>query len=251
MPLNQTDDNTVGFAAQFADGDGELQLEYIIGFEIALTYLTEGSASDSPTADGTVLFDALELSGNRYDPITTFDDTAEGFFETLDWMDWAAEGNKGAIALSNNNVDFVEGAGSLQLDYTVNASEDWGGYINMYKDITVPEDFVERTALTIFVKNSVPHQAASTERLTFRFFLIENSTGVNEDWVCDIPIPFTEETGWVRYRLPLVQAELDTVGGSKIYFQRVCTAMVECNRRSDFPTGKCRPVENGTFSRRK
>jgi hypothetical protein len=52
--------NTEGFVLQFGDGDGQLQLENIRGFEIALVYFTNGG-NPPPTALGSLLIDRLEL----------------------------------------------------------------------------------------------------------------------------------------------------------------------------------------------
>lgn len=60
MPLEVNSNNTLGFALQFGDGDGQLQLENIRGFEMALVYSTNGG-NPAPTALGSFLMDRLEL----------------------------------------------------------------------------------------------------------------------------------------------------------------------------------------------
>ena len=72
-------------------------------------------------------------------------------------MSWAGPSGKGSVVLSNNTTDFVEGTGSMQLDYTVNVSQGWGGYINMTDTTWVfPDSFANRTALVLYVKNVNP-----------------------------------------------------------------------------------------------
>lgn len=214
MPLQYNADNTLGFANQFADGDGELQWDKVKGFEIAIVYITAGGVVNTPSVTGSVLLDKFELVGNRYNPFQTFDNAASGVF-SFDDMSWAGSTGKGSVVLSNNTTDFVEGTGSMQLDYTVNASQDWGGYINMTDTTWVfPDSFTNRTALVLYVKNVNPLVGNTPERLTCRFFLMENSTGANEDWVIEVPIKFDQAGDWTRYYLPLKQDTVwtDTAG---------------------------------------
>jgi hypothetical protein len=217
IPLERNDDNTLGFSLQFGGGDGEMQLDKIKGFEMSVVYITAGNAGDPPVLTGTVLLDAAELVGNRYNPFQTFDNAATGTF-TTDYMDWAGAGAS-SIAFSNNTTDFIEGTGSLQMDYTVNASQDWGGYLN-FTDTTFHPDsnFAERTALVFWVKNVSPFVGTTPERVTMRFFLMENSTGVNEDWVCEVPVNFEQAGDWTRYYLPLKQDTVWTDGGGHVRF---------------------------------
>jgi len=207
IPLKLDANNTLGFTLQFGDGDNELQLHNIKAFEIAIVYITGGSSVNPPTSTGTVLFDKLELVGNRYNPFQTFDNAAANVF-SVDFMSWAGAGASSA-ALSNNTTDFVEGTASMQLDYTVNASQSWGGYLNM-TDTTfrLPSDFAERTGLVLYVKNANPIVGKTPKRVTMRFFLMEKSTGVNEDWVIEVPIDLETAGEWTRYYLPL---KMDTV----------------------------------------
>ena len=204
IPLERNDDNTLGFAPQFTNGDAVLQFDKIKGFEFTVVYLTAGGPTNPPTATGSLLIDKMELKGSRYTPLQTFDDAFNGFF-VIDDMAWAGTGNSGLATLTNNTTDFVEGTGSLQLDYLVNCSQTWGGYVNMTRTLTTPIDsFGERTALVIYIKNLVAH-TGTADRLTMRFFVTENNTGVNEDWVLEVPINFTQASDWVRYYMPLKQ----------------------------------------------
>ncbi|MFZ1290474.1 MAG: S8 family serine peptidase [Melioribacteraceae bacterium] len=61
MPLIQTENDFDGFAIQFADGDGILQLKNIKGFEIIVTYFPEGEWTEIPYANGSFLIDKFEL----------------------------------------------------------------------------------------------------------------------------------------------------------------------------------------------
>ncbi len=204
MPLIQSSDNTVGFARDGGNssGDGVFELAKVKGFEFSVVFTTGGGSAPYPTAKGSILIDNLQLVGNNYVPFTTFDDTT-GLFDAFDWMDWAGDAGKGSIDLSINTTDKVEGTGSMQLDYTVNTSQDYGGYINMTHHFSaVPDTFQERTALVLYIKNMTPH-TGTANRLTMRFFLSENNTGVNEDWVCEVPVDLSQASDWTRYYMPL------------------------------------------------
>lgn len=217
IPLVVASDNNFGFSIQSGSNDDILSFDKIKAFELTCVYITSGNPATPPTATGVILLDKLELVGNKYNPFQTFDNAATDVF-TTDYMSWAGTGAS-AIALSNNTTDFVEGTGSMQLDYTVNASQSWGGYLNM-TDTTwaFPDSFTNRTALVLFVKNVNPITGATPKRVTFRFFLMENNTGANEDWVIEIPVNFEEAGEWTRYYLPLKQDTVWTDSAGKTRF---------------------------------
>ena len=70
IPLRKDADPTVGFALQIGYIDGELQLDKIKGFEIAISYQTTGSPSSTPIASGSLLLDNLQLYPPSYDIYT-------------------------------------------------------------------------------------------------------------------------------------------------------------------------------------
>jgi hypothetical protein len=232
MPLEVNSNNELGFALQFGDGDQEIQWHNIKGFEIAIVYITAGGPVNTPVVTGSLLWDKLELVGNRYNPFQTFDNAATGTF-SVDDMSWAGTG-AGSVALSDNSTDFVEGTGSMQMDYTVNASQSWGGYLNMTDTLFVPDtNFAERTALVFYVKNVNPFVGTTPERVTMRFFLMENSTGANEDWVIEVPINFEQAGDWTRYYLPLKQDTVWTDANGKTRFPQTGFAQTWWNITGD------------------
>jgi photosystem II stability/assembly factor-like uncharacterized protein len=215
IPLNVTNDPTTGFVNQFANGNGMLDLDKIKSFEWAFVYNTTGGMTPNPTASGSILLDKWELVGNKYPPITTFDNTASGFFN-IDDMSWAGAADQGSVQLTDNVNDKIEGATSLQLNYTVNASQDWGGYIRVYKDIPKPQDFEYRPNLVIYIKNEIPHASPNTERLDLNFYIVEDNTGEDETWRIRLPINLSQATGWTRYVLPLKQGVVTAPFGGYI-----------------------------------
>ncbi len=202
IPLVQSDDKTTGFALQFGEGDGELQFDKIKGFEITFVYITSGNSDNPPSAEGSILIDKLQLLGTRYTPLQTFDTAVADSFFVVDTMSWAGSG-AGSSVLSDNTTDFVEGSGSFQWDYTINASQSWGGYVRITPANPTPIDTLqERTALVLYIKNLVP-QSGTANRVSFRFTLVENNTGEDEWWTCEVPIKLSEASEWTRYYLPL------------------------------------------------
>ncbi|MFA7288999.1 MAG: sugar-binding protein [Melioribacteraceae bacterium] len=205
IPLVNTDNPNTGFKNQYAFNNGVMELDKIKNFEIALSYNTVGGGTPNPTATGSFLLDKFEIVGSKYPPLTTFDNTAVNFFN-MDDMGWAGESDKGSIQLTDETFDKIEGNASLKLDYTVNASQSWGGYIRVYKDIIKPNDFENRTNLVIYVKNEIPSVSPNTNRLNLNFYIVEDNTGVDEMWRIRLPINLLQGTGWTRYVLPLRQS---------------------------------------------
>lgn len=204
MPLVQTEDKTTGFAPQDAGIDGILQFDKVKGFEISLVYLTTGSSENPPSAVGEVLFDGLQLLGNRYEPLETFDGDAASF--ATDDMGWNAI--PGAITLTDESTDFVEGTGSVKMDYTLSAPEVWGGFVAMDKEIPMNDSLNERTALVLYLKNLVP-VTADSGRAFIRVFAFEKSNGTDvEEWIIDPGVDLSQAFDWTRCYLPLVPKPL-------------------------------------------
>jgi len=201
-------DKTKEWALQFGDSDREPQLEKIKFFEFALVYITGGSAANTPTASGEILFDAFSVTGDQYTPpIFNFDNQASVF--GLDDMGWAGAAGKGEIKVTNEAADKVEGAGSLKMEYTCNASQDWGGFVSMDRDIVAPAKFNERTGLTLWLKNVKAATSTKPQRLMLRFFIMEKSNGVDtEEWIMKVPIDLTKVSDWTRFDIPFKQGTL-------------------------------------------
>lgn len=206
-------DKTKEWALQFGDGDREIQLDKIKTFEMALVYITTGAQTNTPTASGVVLFDGFAVTGDRYSPpILSFENMASQFGK--DDMDWAGPAGKGAVTLTNEATDKVEGTnGSLKFDYTCNASQDWGGFVAFDIPVTAPAKFIERTYLSLFIKNLKAVTTTVPKRAIMRIFLFEKSNGTDEEqWITKVPIDLTQVSDWTRYDLPLKQLTYSTNG---------------------------------------
>ncbi|MFA5803975.1 MAG: T9SS type A sorting domain-containing protein [Melioribacteraceae bacterium] len=201
-------DKTKEWALQYSDGDREIQLDKVKSFEIAVVYLTTGSAS-APTANGTILLDGFAVTGDRYTPpIISFVNQASQF--SKDIMEWAGAGNTSSVTLTNEATDKVEGTtGSLKIDYTAYASQDWGGYVSINVPVTAPAKFVERTYLSFYAKNVTAVTSTVPKRAMLRITITEESTpGQAENWMTKVPIDLTKISDWTRYDLPLKEIKL-------------------------------------------
>ncbi|MCX6168501.1 MAG: T9SS type A sorting domain-containing protein [Ignavibacteriales bacterium] len=212
VDLNFGTDPTLSWSPQEQSGDGELQLDKINGMEMSVVYIVPGGPTNSPTAAGSILFDDFAVTGDAYaPPILSFANMASQF--GLDDMGWAGDG-KGALTLSDEATDKVEGtAGSLKFDYTCFASQDWGGFVAFDIPVTAPEKFVERTYLSLFIKNLKAVTTTVPKRAVMRIFLFEKSNGTDEEqWITKVPIDLTQVSDWTRYDLPLKQMTYSTDG---------------------------------------
>ncbi len=211
LPANFKDggDKTKEWNLQTGDGDRDIQLDKIKTMEIALVYITSGAGVNTPTATGTVLFDEFAVTGDAYPPpIVDFTNSASKF--TKDIMEWAGAGNTSSVTLTDEATDKVEGTtGSLKVDYTAYASQDWGGYVSVKTPVTVPAKFNERTYLSFYVKNVKPVTTTVPKRAMLRVTIQEESiAGQVENWMTKVPIDLTTASGWTRYDLPLKEIKL-------------------------------------------
>jgi len=215
IPLIQSNDSQTGFINQFAFNNGIMELDRIKNFEWAFVFTTAGGGTPNPTGSGSILVDRWELTGNKYPPLNTFDNTTVNFYN-IDDMNWAGEADKSSILLTDNLNDKIEGDASLKMDYTVNASQDWGGYVSIYKDIIKPNGFENRSSLVIYIKNELPHSSPNITRLDLNFYIVEDNTGVDETWRIRLPINLSQVSGWTRYVLPLKQGLVTAPMGTYI-----------------------------------
>ncbi len=102
IPLEVNADNTKGFTLQFGDGDKELQLEHIKGFEFALVFSnSDGIGDTTKSSTGSILWDNLTLEGKRSIPTVFFAGKALPAALGTGWG-WG-----------QSTVEIVEGAGPV------------------------------------------------------------------------------------------------------------------------------------------
>ncbi len=185
--------------------NGVLDLDKIIGYSLEFT--TPGIVNNG-TANGVIVWDKLTLWGNKYEPLSTFDNTATGDYFTLDTMSWAGAG-AGVETLTDNTVNPFEGTSSLQIDYTVNMSQSWGGYVNLRHNApsgTNIQDLNARTNLILYVKVVTP-ASGTADRVTMRMLMYDNSTGQEEEWVHLLNVNLYQTSDWQKVVIPLINLE--------------------------------------------
>ncbi|MDP3148095.1 MAG: T9SS type A sorting domain-containing protein, partial [Ignavibacteria bacterium] len=117
IPLELNADNSKGFVWQLGEGDKELQLENIKGFEFALVYATTGGDT-AISSTGSVLWDNLTLEGKKSVPTVFFAGKALPNALGVPW------------AWGNSTIEMVQGAGKVPelnaLKWVQGYNPDWG-----------------------------------------------------------------------------------------------------------------------------
>jgi len=101
IPLEMNADNTKGFKWQLGEGDKELQLEHIKGYEFALVYSEVIGGDTSSSSTGSLLWDNLTLEGKRSVPTVFFAGKALPNALGTPW------------AWGQSTIEMVEGAGRV------------------------------------------------------------------------------------------------------------------------------------------
>jgi hypothetical protein len=175
-----------------AAGNDQLDLQYISGYALEWTSTKLGG---DLTATGSVVFDKLFARGVRYQLIHGFDDLALGDTEV-------AGTGAGSLVFTTVTDSPVEGDGALQVDYTVDATEEWGGFTDFA--VTLPgavEDMTERSHISLFY--NVVEPASIPEGGILRVTLHDNSDGVVEHWTFETADALVAEGGWTRLLMPV------------------------------------------------
>lgn len=201
--------NSTGFALPGWSGtqnNGVLDFDKVIGY--SLEWTTPGIENNG-TATGVIVWDNLIHVGNRYTPLTNFDNAASTNYFAVDNMSWAGTGSEGACTLTDNTTDVFEGTSSMQIDATINHSQTWGGYVNIRHDVPdggFLEDLSARDALYLYVKVLTPF-TGTANRVTMRMMLYDKNTGTEENWTTKINVNLYEASGWQKIRIPLENLE--------------------------------------------
>jgi hypothetical protein len=181
-----------------ARNNGELDLDKVIGYSIEFTAPAIGGDN---WAHGVVLWDDLRLVGSKYTPLETFDNTAAtaGYY-SIDAMSWGS--TKGKITLTDVTQNQFEGASALQIEYTVNANQGWGGYANLTHEFATPMNLAANKSLYIAIKNPVANDLKG--RLQCRLVLFDDGGSKRESWFTlfnfNIDSSITE---WTTIKIPL------------------------------------------------
>ena len=187
------------------EGNNELDLSKIFGF--SLEWVTATLGTPDQTVEGTVVWDNLHVRGERYNVVEGFDGMVarDGASEFVRW----GTGSSSLVFTDVAAENAIEGNGAVEVAWTVNASESWGGGANWeFKKAagTHFDDMTARTHLSLFY--NVTEAASAAGRVGLRVVLLENSEGQTEEWVFQTEGLFDQTTGgWTRLLMPLVGME--------------------------------------------
>ena len=191
--------NDAGFALPGWSGttnNGVLDLSKIVGYDIEVNCDVQGTL-----ANGACVWDNLQMTGNRNTPLCTFDSVATD-------TTWKKDELYGTENFTEVTDTPFEGTASLKVNYHVNLSQSWGGYVNFQYELpagTYYPDMTSNAALYLYVKNPV----ASTlkGRMTLRLELMEHNSAVMEPWYIVIPVNLDSAVSdWMQILIPLKNA---------------------------------------------
>jgi len=122
--------------------------------------------------------------------------------------------------LHNDSTNHVEGAASMAIDYHVQASDGWGGYVvrTTYKpgntDALPYMDLSLGTHLTLRYKVTNPALMTQPGATTMEFKMAEiDAAGLRDLWLHKININFADASGqWIDVDIPLEQTTDNTKG---------------------------------------
>ena len=191
--------------------NGTLDLDKIVGYSIVWTAPLLGGDS---TASGVIMFDKLQLLGNNYQPVYTFNnftaDTAN-FTKNIGFY-----GTQGGITFAEEKVDTLISPSALSVAYKVNISETWGGYanfLNNYPAGTFMQDLSGNNYLLMYVKVLDPLKSSSGKienvmsmRLSLREGAIGDATGTGDEWYTRAQVILDSNAvglGWQMVQMPL------------------------------------------------
>jgi len=131
----------------------------------------------------------------------------------------------GSFCKLTNEADHVEGTGSMKIDYKVQASDGWGGYVvrTTYKpgntDGLPYMDMSLGTHLRLRYKVTNPALMTNTGKTTMEFKMAEiDEGGLRDLWLHKININFADASGnWVDVDIPL-EMNTDNTKGFTLQF---------------------------------
>lgn len=183
-------------------GNNTLDFDQLRGFTLEWNTATLSTAD--ATVEGTVVWDNFYVRGERYNVVEAFDDLAAR----------VAAGSIGQWGTGTSSLAFtdvpaaeaVQGEGAVEVAWSIDASESWGGGANFESTLAggeTHEDMSQRTHLSLFY--DVVEAASTPGVVGLRVLLLENSEGQNEEWVFQTYGIYDEVTnGWTRLLMPLV-----------------------------------------------
>ena len=210
LPLH--DMNGIGFwSLRVGDDNKKFEPWAVSGFDFSFTFYptSGGGTANTPIVTGTILLDKFQILGSKYEPIlsfdnqtdTTYDRSRKDAFWLLEDMNWDLDAKKEYFNLSNETSDTAQGQGALKIDYSVVASQPWGGYAQIEHVFSTPVNLESFSALGFYFKNLI---SSSFEGQTLmRVTVYEDTTA----WVSVPNLTFKEENDWKLVLLKLQKSE--------------------------------------------
>lgn len=175
-------------------GNEKLDLNRIVGYSIEWTAVPIFPDS---TASGNVSWDHLTLVQDRNTVFHKFDNAA------TDTHFVQAGTGASNIVVSDNTTNFVEGTASLQCNWTIEATEPWGGFVNyIYNADDFFGDISGNSHILLKYNNKIP--ASIPANTVMRVQLHDYSEGVQEVWYYENPPILESDSGWHDLLIPLV-----------------------------------------------
>jgi hypothetical protein len=148
------------------------------------------------------------LSAQVY-TIDNFDSSASDtvYFENV-------EGGPSYIGMSDNHTDFVEGTGSMDVNYVIGEFHEWGSFANMiYRtDSTETLDWTVSDSLSIWIK--IQEAPTHPEWMVFRIHIADQPTPSDEieEYIYENAVVLDNQADWFELKIPLYERPQNEAG---------------------------------------
>jgi len=213
------------FPPQSTDENGIWEPWNVYGWEIAIVYELDSTYHhpDTVLANGSFLLDKIQILGQRFEPVLTFDHqsdttsnpvTKPAFWTvTLPEFDCGGTdcpGGKSFLNLSDEPADTVKGLGALLIDYSITGMKKPEGYGALEHTFDAPVSLSSAPqstfqSLAFYLKTLEPNLLKN--RFMLRIVLADEKDGIAEWWESVADAEFDSVTGWQYILLPLATTQ--------------------------------------------
>lgn len=152
----------------------------------------------------TTLLVGISFAASAQIMIDNFDASASGSV-----YDLISEG--AAMNVADNNVDFVEGTGSMDFDAVIPSLHDWGSFANLNYRVGYTDrmDWSDSDTLSIWIK--VHNAPATPENIVFRVHVADMpaSSSDVEEFIYENSIAIDAATEWYELKIPFIERPTD------------------------------------------
>lgn len=206
------------FSAQANDENGEWEPWNIYGWEIAVVYISAGNSTQPPAATGSFLMDKIQILGQRYEPLMSFDNQADTTYDPIRKPAFWTVNPFGPtsfysgfpVSLSNENQDSVEGDGCLGIAYNLVSDDTWPGIVSLNHEFSSPVHLGPDLSsvfnkMVFYLKTIEP--SSMKDKFFLKISLGDEKDGKIEFWDAVPEADFNKETGWQYIELPFQFSE--------------------------------------------